>query len=704
MQTILNQNFRRLAGKTVLFTASAVLSVAAYAQNAIENISGFVQGGSEVVRIDLSEPLPVLPTGFVVQSPPRIALDLPGVTSKVSRQVQDFNRGNLRSAQVVQGSERSRVVINLKQATTYRADMSGKSLLITLAPAPLPTTSNAEQRVFAENRSTNVLPLRGIDFRRGEDNSGRVVVQLPNSQVGVDIKPQGQNLVVDLLKSSLPAALQKRFDVTDFGTPVQRVTAAQTGDRVRLTIAARGEWEHSAYQSDDQLVVELHPLRVDPNKLTQGPGYRGEKLSLNFQNVEIRALLQVIADFTNFNIITSDSVNGNLTLRLKDVPWDQALDVVLQAKGLGMRKSGNVIWIAPKDEMAAREKQDLEARAAVTGLELLRTQSYQLNYAKAVDFVKSLNGEGSGQSGSNNNNVKMLSARGSAIAESRTNMLFVTDVPSVLEQVSAMIAKLDIPVRQVMIEARMVEATETWGRSLGVRLGLNTGTNQGGARLGSSNGDTIRLGIGESGATISNSLYSFSAPGLSNTDFNPAALAVSIFSSGAARFLNLEISALEADGNGKVISSPRVVTADQTKAIIEQGLNLPYLVASSSGATAVQFQKASLKLEVTPQITPEGSVIMDVDITNDQIDRATIAGYAISTKHIQTNVLVENGGTVVIGGIYVVNESSGVSKVPLLGDIPVVGNLFKTRTKESSKREMLVFLTPKIVSERAAIR
>ncbi len=697
MQTILNQNFRRLAGKTVLFTVSTVLSVAAYAQNAIENISGFVQGGSEVVRIDLSEPLPVLPTGFVVQNPPRIALDLPGVTSKVSRQVQDFNRGNLRSAQVVQGSERSRVVINLKQATTYRADMSGKSLLITLAPAPLPTTSNAEQRVFAENRSTSVLPLRGIDFRRGEDNSGRIVVQLPNSQVGVDIKPQGQNLVVDLLKSSLPPALQKRFDVTDFGTPVQRVTAAQTGDRVRLTIAARGEWEHSAYQSDDQLVVELHPLRVDPNKLTQGQGYRGEKLSLNFQNVEIRALLQVIADFTKFNIVTSDSVAGSLTLRLQDVPWDQALDVVLQAKDLGMRKSGNVIWVAPKDAMEAQEKREMEARAAVTGLEPLRTQSYQLNYAKAVDFVKSLNGEGSGQSGGNN--VKMLSARGSAIAESRTNMLFVTDVPSVLEQVSAMIAKLDIPVRQVMIEARMVEATDTWGRSLGVRLGINGTATGGGARLGSSNGNEIRLGVGNN-----DTLYSFSAPGLGNTDFNPAALAVSIFSSGAARFLNLEISALEADGNGKVVSSPRVVTADQTKAIIEQGLNLPYLVASSSGATAVQFQKASLKLEVTPQITPEGSVIMDVDITNDQIDRPTIAGYAISTKHVQTKVLVENGGTVVIGGIYTMNESNNVGKVPLLGDIPVVGNLFKSRQRESTKREMLVFLTPKIVSERATIR
>ena len=702
MQTILNQRFRRLVGKTALFTASALVGMAAYAQNAIENITGFVQGGSEVVRIDLTEPLPKLPTGFVVQNPPRIALDLPGVSSKVSRQVQDFNRGNLRSAQVVQGTERSRVVINLKQATTYRADMNGKTLLVTLDPAPLPTTSNAAQRTFAENRNTSVLPLRGLDFRRGEDHSGRIVVQLPNSQVGVDIKPQGNNLVVDLLKSSLPPALNKRFDVTDFGTPVQRVTAAQTGDRVRLTITARGEWEHSAYQSDDQLVVELHPLRVDPNKLTQGPGYRGEKLSLNFQNVEIRALLQVIADFTNFNIITSDSVNGNLTLRLKDVPWDQALDVILQAKGLGMRKSGNVIWIAPKDEMAAKEKQELEARAAVTGLEPLRTQAYQLNYAKAVDFVKSLNGEGSGQSGGNN--VKMLSSRGSAIAESRTNMLFVTDVPSVLEQISAMIAKLDIPVRQVMIEARMVEATDTWGQSLGVRLGLNSGGSGRGAYLGSSNGDSLRMGLGESGGTLSNTLYSFAAPALGNSDFNPAALAISIFSSGASRFLNLEISALEADGNGKVISSPRVVTADQTKAIIEQGVNLPYLVASSSGATAIQFQKASLKLEVTPQITPEGSVIMDVDITNDQVDRPTVAGYAISTKHIQTNVLVENGGTVVIGGIYTVNETSNVGKVPLLGDIPVVGNLFKSRKKESTKREMLVFLTPKIVSERATIR
>ena len=695
MQTTIRHHIGRLWAKCALLSVSAVFSAAVCAQNAIENVSGFMQGGNEIVRIDLSAPLPSLPAGFVVQSPPRIALDFPGVASKMPRNAIDFNHGNLRSAHVVQAGERSRVVINLKQATTYRASLDGKSLLITLDSVPVAAPANESPRVFAENRNTSVLALRGIDFRRGADNSGRIMIDLPNNQVGVDIKPQGQNLVVDLLKSSLPPALNKRFDVTDFGTPVQRITATQSGDKVRLVIAARGEWEHSAYQSDNQLVVELHPVRVDPNKLTQGPGYRGEKLSLNFQNVEIRALLQVIADFTGFNIITSDSVSGSLTLRLKDVPWDQALDVILQAKGLGTRKSGNVIWVAPKDEMAAKEKQELEARAAVTGLEPLRNQAFQLNYAKAIDFVKGLKGEGG------SNNTKMLSNRGSAIAEARTNMLFVTDVPSVLEQVAAMIAKLDVPIRQVMIEARMVEATDTWGRSLGVRLGINgENTNNAGAQLGSVNGDTIRVGFGSNNTTM----YNLSAPTLSNTDFNPAALAVSIFSSGAARFLTLEISALEADGKGKVISSPRVVTADQTKAIIEQGLNLPYLVASSSGATAVQFQKATLKLEVTPQITPEGSVIMDVDITNDQIDRATVAGYAINTKHIQTNVLVENGGTVVIGGIYTVNETDNVSKVPLLGDIPVVGNLFKSRTKEASKREMLVFLTPKVVTERAAIR
>ena len=522
--------------------------------------------------------------------------------------------------------------------------------------------------------------------------------------MGVDIKPQGQSLVVEFLKSSLPAALHKKLDVADFGTPVNTVTTTQAGDKVKMIIAARGEWEHSAYQSDNQLVVELHPSRVDPNKLTQGAGYRGEKLSLNFQNVEIRALLQVIADFTSFNIITSDSVTGNLTLRLKDVPWDQALDVILQAKDLGMRKTGNVIRIAPKDEMDNTEKREMEARADITKLEPLRTQSFQLSYAKAEVVAKMLEGD-SNTTTNGKASTRMLSERGAVSQEQRTNQLFVKDVPSVLEQVAAMIAKLDVPVRQVMVEARMVEAKDSWGQSLGVKLGIGTGGTQHGANIGSSNGRDVLVGFGDVGNNGVNNFYSLpAAGGLANSGFNPAALAVSIFSKGASRFLNLEISALEADGKGKVISNPRVVTTDQIKATIEQGVNLPYLEASSSGATSIKYQKAVLKLEVTPQITPEGGVIMDVDITNDSVGAPTIAGYAIDTKRVQTNVLVENGGTVVIGGIFTMSEGNDVSKVPLLGDIPIIGNLFKTRKSVAEKREMLIFITPRVMTERAILR
>lgn len=376
-----------------------------------------------------------------------------------------------------------------------------------------------------------------------------------------------------------------------------------------------------------------------------------------------------------------------------------------QSKNLGMRKTGNVIRIAPKDEMDSTEKREMEARADITKLEPLRTQSFQLSYAKAADVAKMLEGESS--TGTNSRaSTRMLSERGAVSQEQRTNQLFVKDVPSVLEQVAAMIAKLDIPVRQVMIEARMVEANDTWGQSLGVRLGIGTGAGDLSptSRVGSANGRDIRMGFGNAYDYGSNSFYSMPAATLGNSDFSPAALAVSIFRAGAGRFLNLEISALEADGKGKVISSPRVVTTDQIKATIEQGVNLPYLEASSSGATSVSYQKAVLKLEVTPQITPEGGVIMDVDITNDSVGRATIAGFAIDTKRIQTNVLVENGGTVVIGGIYTMSEANDVSKVPLLGDIPIIGNLFKSRKNVAEKREMLVFITPRIMGERAILR
>lgn len=696
---------RRGVARVLLSLALALSAVSSLAQTAIESVSGSLQGGAEVVRIDLSQALTAMPTSFAIQTPARVALDFPGVTNAVGRSAVEINQGNLRSVSVLQAGDRSRVVINLKQAAGYKTQLQGKSLLVVFDPVPAPAADATAAPAFAESRNRDVLPLKDVDFRRGVNGAGRVVVSLSSSQVGVDIRQRGQTLVVEFMKSSLPEGLKRRLNVADFGTPVQTVTTFQTGDRVRMVIEPQGAWEHSAYQSDEQFVVEVKPQRVDPSKLTQGPGYNGQKLSLNFQNIEVRSLLQVIADFTNFNIVTSDSVSGSVTLRLQDVPWDQALDIILQAKGLGMRKAGNVLWIAPKDEIVAKEKLEREANVALEGLEALRTESFQLNYAKAADVARQLTASGAAGGAGAAAGARMLSARGSAIAEPRTNQLFVTDVSSKLEQVRSLIAKLDIAVRQVLIEARIVEADDTFGRALGVRLGggsastVNAATTTGGAQFGGSYSATT---VGAAPGSFVNLPAAFPS-GVAALG-SPGAFAVSIFSEGAARFLNLEISALEADNKGKVVSSPRVVTADKTKALIEQGTELPYQVATASGATSIAFRKANLKLEVTPQITPEGNIILELDIAKDTVGQSTPAGFAIDTKHIQTQVLVENGGTVVIGGIFTMEEADQESKIPGLGDIPGLGNLFKSRAKKSVKKEMLVFITPKMISDKAAVR
>jgi type IV pilus assembly protein PilQ len=677
--------------RAVLAAAAVFASGWTHAAPAVENITGSLNGGQEVVRIEFSEPLTSVPTGFATQSPARIALDVPGASNTMGRNAVEINVGNLRSVNVVQAGDRARVVLNLKTPTNYKLQLDGKALVVTLDPVAQTAAAVAAPQTFAESRNRETQPLRDLDFRRGPDGSGRVVIDLPTNQVGVDIRQQGQALVVDFLRSTLPEGLRRRMDVTDFGTPIQTITTTQQGDRVRMTIEPRGAWEHSAYQSDTQFVVEVRAQKQDPGKLTQGPGYTGEKLSLNFQNIEVRSLLQVIADFTNFNIVTSDSVTGAVTLRLKDVPWDQALDIILQAKGLGMRRSGNVLWIAPKDEISAKEKLELEANAAIQSLEPVRTQAFQLNYTKAADIAVQLTGTGA---------ARILSVRGSAMAEPRTNQLFVTDVPSRLEQVQQLIARLDIPVPQVLIEARIVEASDTFGRSLGVRLGAGLPS----AGIGSGSRATVgptfeavnaqRTGAASSDAAFVN-LPSAGAGGLP-----PATFAVSIFNSAANRFLNLELSALEADGKGKLVSSPRIVTADKTKALIEQGTEFPYQQATSSGATSVSFRRATLKLEVTPQITPEGNIILDLDINKDSRGEVTAAGIAINTKHIKTQVLVENGGTVVIGGIFELEDLENEARVPFLGDIPIAGNLFKTKSRTSTKSEMLVFITPKMVSDR----
>jgi type IV pilus assembly protein PilQ len=710
------------------FALALLASPAAWAQTQIRAINASQQAGVDVVRIELSEPLAALPTGFTIQAPPRIAIDLPGVVNAVGRNQVDLNQGNLRSASIAQAGDRSRVVLNLRNASSYRAKLEGSALVLVMDAAPAAPQAQNEPVHFAQSLNAAPQALRDIDFRRGADGAGRVVVNLPSNQVGVDIQQQGQNLVVEFLRSSVPENLRRKVDVVDFGTPVQLITTSQAGDRVRMVVEPKGNWEHSAYQSDNQFVLEVRPLKVDPNKLTQGPGYAGDKLSLNFQNIEVRALLQVIADFTNFNVVTSDTVNGNVTLRLKDVPWDQALDIIMQAKGLGLKKSGNVLWIAPKDELAAKEKLDLESKAAIAQLEPVRSQAFQLNYVKAEEIAKGLTGQSIGSSAAGSSagtgtgtggGTRILSSRGSVIAEPRTNQLFVSDVPSKLEEIQAMIAKIDIPVRQVLIEARIVEANDKFGRALGIKLGANDIRGQQGGVPGYSVGGGNYVTVGGNYTGIGSQTNQGVAANYNNTQFinlpanvssdafsngNAATVALSLFSATANRFLNLELSALESDGKGKVVSSPRVITADQVKALIEQGEELPYQVATASGATSIAFRKANLKLEVTPQITPEGSVILNVDVNKDSRGTLTPQGYAINTKHVQTQVLVENGGTVVIGGIYTQDEGETVNKVPVLGDVPVLGNLFKNKTRTTSKTELLIFLTPKVVSERTTVR
>jgi type IV pilus assembly protein PilQ len=709
-----NQNpVLRHLGRGVSVVGALLISLSAYAQNTIEAVTGSIQGGSEVIRVDLAQPLPAVPGGFSIQVPARIALDLPGVTNGLGRPTVEINQGNLRSVNVVQAGDRTRMVLNLKQATGYKTEIRGKSLFITLEPVQAAAPATAQAPVFAENRNRDVLPIKDVDFRRGGEGAGRVIVDLANNQVGVDIKQQGQTLVVEFLKSSLPEGMRRRLDVADFGTPIQTVTTFQNGDRVRMVIEPRGAWEHSAYQSDNQFVVEVRQAKVDATKLVQGTGFTGEKLSLNFQNIEVRSLLQVIADFTNFNIVTSDTVTGSVTLRLKDVPWDQALDIILRAKGLAMRKVGTVLWIAPRDELAAKEKQELESNIAIQSLEPLKSISIQLNYTKVADILGQIGGGSGPRTQSIQGGATLLSPRGTVFGEPRTNQLFVTDIPSKLALIQDMVAKLDVAVRQVLIEARIVEAQDTFGKSLGIRLGgvdlrgvrggeAGYGLNNTNRVAGAGTYEAIGGTTGQTGTALDAlNTTLVNLPAVGQGGYNPASFAVSLFSYAANRFLNMELSALEADGKGKIVASPRVVTADQVKALIEQGTEYPYQQSTSSGATAVAFKKATLKLEVIPQITPEGNVILDVDVTKDSRGETTAQGIAINTKHVRTQVLVENGGTVVIGGIFELTETDNITQVPLLGDIPYMGNLFKTKTRSTSKQEMLVFITPKVVAATA---
>jgi type IV pilus assembly protein PilQ len=681
----------------------AATGIALAQANSIESFDVSKQAGKIVVKITTKEPLGGVPPNFAVANPARIALDLPNTANALGRSSQDIGEGDLRSMNIVQGADRARVVLNLRRSLPYETTIDGRNIVVTLSePVVVAPTPGGQVAQFAEGKGDTKHAVRDVDFRRGRGGEGRVVVDLSDTTTGIDIRTQGQNIIVDFLGTALPENLRRRLDVVDFGTPVNTVSTFQQGDNVRMVIEPKGQWEHNAYQTDTQFVLEVKPVVVDASRGGQRGRYTGEKLSLNFQNVEVRAVLNVIADFTDLNIITSDTVAGNITLRLKDVPWDQALEIILQTRGLDSRRNGNVIWIAPRDELATREKLALESQQQINDLEQMRTEIFQLNYHKADAFVKILTDP----------QQRILSKRGSAVIDPRSNKLFIQDIPTKLDEVRRIIANVDVPARQVMIEARIVEADETFSRNLGSRLGFHqTGGSgfpiAGGARA------TIGGGLEDTGFHTGQSATNpdFIANSLSNNmragglnGFNAGQFSFVLFNTSMTRFLNLEVTALEADGRGKIIASPRVLTADQVEAVIEQGTEIPYQQATSSGATSVSFRKANLALKVKPQITPEGNVIMTLDVNKDQPGATTSAGVQINTKHVKTEVLVENGGTVVIGGIYEQNDRTDVTKVPFFGDLPLVGWLFKNRSQSNGKTELLVFITPRIVNERLTIR
>jgi type IV pilus assembly protein PilQ len=674
-----------------------VAGVSAHAQdarNALESVSTTVQqGGKILIRANFKQPLTAVPANFAVTNPARIAFDLPNTANGTGKSTVEIGEGDVRSISVVETPTRTRMVVNLSRPLSYTTSLDGKTLVLTVEAALQGALKESQQTAkFAEPAvvvGVQKQSIRDVDFRRGTNGEGRIIVDLSSPNTGVDIRQQGKNVIVDFVNTSVPRNLIRRLDVLDFATPVKTVDMVDQGGSARMLIEPKGAWEYSAYQTDTQFIVEVKPLKEDPNKMVQGTGYNGEKLTLNFQAVEVRALLQVIADFTGLNIVASDTVGGNLTLRLKDVPWDQALDIILQAKGLTKRKNGNVVLIAPADEVATKEKLALEALAQSSELEPLRTETFVLSYAKASDVQTLLTGK----------DQKILSKRGTATVDARTNTLFIQDVPTRLEEARRLLVQLDVPVRQVMIEARVVIADDKFGRQLGARFGASAGL--------SSNGRNIGIG-GSIGNT--NSIATGSAPSATDTNVNlpvPGAfgtLAMTFLNLGNGNVVNLELSALEADRRGKVVSSPRLITADKRKAVILQGTEIGYRTQASSGGTTVAFKQAVLSLEVTPQITPDDKIIMELLVKKDTVGALIDGIPSIDKKEITTQILVDNGDTAVLGGVYEQTTSTNVDKIPLLGDIPFVGNLFKRTVKQDDKTELLIFITPRIVKDQLTIR
>lgn len=683
-------NVIKKMGLLVLSALSAMTFAEQAALTSVEVTSESAE--KQVIKLTFNAQPPA-PTSFVVKAPPRIALDFANVANQAGKNAIQVNGAAVRTVNIAEGGGRTRLVLNLAKTAGYSTETQGNTVLVTVdaANADAATTTGKNTQFAEAKPSARKESIQNVDFRRGQNGEGKIVVDLSSPNVGIDIRQQGKNLLVDFSKATIAKNLERRLDVSDFGSPVQKVDTYAQGDQVKMVIEPKGVWEYSAYQTENRFVIEVRDSSADKTQLTSQKNYKGEKLSLNFQNVEIRTVLQVIAEFTGMNVITSDTVNGSLTLRLKDVPWDQALDIILQAKGLDMRKTGNVLWIAPRDELAAKEKQELETKKQISELEPTRTEYFRLRYHRAEAFEKILKDE----------KQKVLSARGSAVIDERTNTLIIQDIPGKLDQIRDLVEKIDIPVRQVMIEARIVEAGDSFMRNLGVKwhgIGWKGDFATGG-------GTTKKSYTDSSGAKFDGPAIDSGKPqinlGAGNlNDFMASSLGFLV--AGSDGMLALELSALEADGLGKVVSSPRVMTADGQEARIEEGQEAAFTETAPNGATTTTFKKAVLSLKVKPQITPDGNVIMDVKINKDNFENVKLG--LLNTKQVETIVRVENGGTVVIGGIYITEEGKDVTQVPLLGDIPGLGNLFKNTSTSNKKRELLVFLTPKVMDAGLTLR
>ncbi len=689
--------------------------------NKIESVDfSSLPGGRVAIVIKTTQPLANPPAGFTLNNPSRIALDFPRVANGLTKSNIQVDQGALKSVTLAQAKERTRMVLNLSKNVGYGTVVKDNEVIITLQANEASVSSGVETK-FAESKIENQqISINNVDFARGKNGEGRIIVDLSDASAGINIKQKGKTIVVDFINTDVPANLQRRLNVTNFNTPVIYVDTMKQGKNGRMVIEPKGNWEQSAYQADKKFIIDVRQVFEDPNKLVRGskPGYAGEKLSLNFQNIEVRSVLQVIADFTGLNIITSDTVTGNLTLRLKDVPWDQAMDIITQSKGLAMRKTGNVILVAPADELAAKEKQKLEAEQQIEDIETLQTETFTLNYMKA-ETLKTLLSDPK---------QKILSKRGTVAIDVRTNTAFVQDTPKYLEQVQSIIIKTDVPVKQVMIESRLVIADEKFGKALGVRFGV-TQTGTGGKNILTTSGTlgnrftAITPATATTPATFTQGTHNGSVQTatsgggvLTSSDGQPdlnvnlpvanafGNFAFSLFRLPAGLLLNLELSALETDQRGKIVSSPRVTTANQQKAIIAQGTKIPYLEASSSGAATVSFVDAVLSLEVTPQITPDDKIIMDLVVKKDKVGTVLQGVPSIDTQSVTTQVLVANGETAVLGGIYEQLERNDVDKVPFFGDLPIMGNLFKRKTLQTDKTELLIFVTPKVMDDSLGLR